>query len=157
MCTRQGSLFSPESAPVASGHCLPSHHPVGSGAEVPEGNTTLGLQHLLAPCCAGRHCPFVLPSLAQEDIRWSPFFLLYFAKSIWTHFLCTEPAHQLSAPIKDLEHAFNSAVAAGWPWQKARLIILACRSSNGPGHAALPAFSVASRASSIIKAYASPT
>lgn len=43
-------------------------------AEGPEENRTLGLQHLLDPCCAGarlhgRHCFSVLPSLAQDEIR----------------------------------------------------------------------------------------
>lgn len=43
------------------------------------------------------------PSLAQDEIRWSPFFLFHSAKSNCTHFLCTKPARQLSAPIKECE------------------------------------------------------
>lgn len=48
---------------------------------------------------SGGHCCFVLLSLAQEGIRWSPFFLFHFSKCTQTHFLCTGPAHRLSAPI----------------------------------------------------------
>lgn len=43
------------------------------------------------------------PSLARDEIRWSPFFLFHSAKFIWTHFLYTKPARQLSAPIKACE------------------------------------------------------
>lgn len=60
-----------------------------------------------------RHCRFVSPSLAQDEIRWSLFFLFHSAKSNHTHFLCTKPAHQLSAPIKECEMWLIQSLQSG--------------------------------------------
>lgn len=85
----------------------PDHHllPLSSQEDPTRLRVCTGFS--VPPLCWARlhegHCCFVLPSLAQNGIRWSPFFLLRSAKSIRTHFLCTKPARQLSAPIKECE------------------------------------------------------
>lgn len=53
------------------------------------------------------------PSLAQDEIRWSLFFLFHSAKSNHTHFLCTKPARQLSAPIKECEMWLIQSLQSG--------------------------------------------